>query len=256
VIRRGTAALCLGLVLGAAAGCGAPAPGVTIFAAASLRDVIEPLARETAQRSGEPVRFSFAASSTLARQIDSGAPADIFISAHPRWMDWLAGREALVAGTRVAPIGNALVLVAGPGEAARWRDRSLRDILASLGPARRLALGDPAHVPAGIYAREALETLGLWQDDAEVYAFVDNVRAALALVARGETPFGFVYATDAALEPGVDVLARVEPGLHTPIVYTFAIVEGGERPAVRTMFRALTDASALQRYAAAGFTTP
>lgn len=212
------------LTAAAAMALAAAAPGGTmVFAAASLTDALRDLARQWAGRGHATPRISFAASSALARQIEQGAPADIFASADEAWADYLQARDLLVAASRSSPIGNALVLVA-PADAARpvtiARGHSL---LALLGPRGRIATGDPAHVPAGRYARAALEWLGQWEALSPRLARADNVRSALLLVERGEAPLGIVYATDAAISAGVRVVGTFPAESHPPITYPFAL---------------------------------
>jgi molybdate transport system substrate-binding protein len=228
----------------------AAAEPLTVFGAASLTDALQAVGAA----SGQPVRFSFAASSTLARQIQAGAPADLFCSANETWMDELARRGLVEADTRVSPIGNALVLVAplAARPAPLTVDRQL-DLPALLGADGRLALGDPAHVPAGIYARQALASLGLWDGVANRLAPADNVRAALALVARGEAPLGIVYASDAAIDAGVAVIGTFPAGTHPPIAYPCAVVKGGDSAAARRFLGFLTGADGLAIFARFGF---
>lgn len=241
----------------ACAGLSACAPrdeAITVFAAASLRDVLEPLGEEAARRAGLPVRFSFAASSTLARQIEAGAPADLFVSAHRRWVARLEAGARVAPHSARAPVGNALVLAAhaDAGVEPAADATALRALLGSASARRRIAVGDPAHVPVGLYAREALETLGIWAAVAPHLALTDNARAAVALAARGETPLAIVYATDVGLAPDLRVVGRFDAAWHAPIDYEFVLVPP-VRPPARAVFDALTDATALARFAAAGF---
>jgi molybdate transport system substrate-binding protein len=196
---------------------------LTILAAASLTDVLRDLGRQWQARGNPAPRLTFAASSALARQIEQGAPADIFASADETWMDYLQQRGLIEPTTRISPVGNALVLIAPAGSAARVTLARGTELAALLGPRDRIATGDPAHVPAGRYAQAALEWLGQWQALAPRLARADNVRAALLLVERGEAPFGIVYATDAAATAGVRVVASFPPESHAPITYPFAI---------------------------------
>ena len=227
---------------------------VTVFAAASLTDVFEELGRLYRDGTGDDVRFSFASSSTLARQIEAGAPAQVFASANEQWMDYLAERDLIAPDTRVAPIANRLVLVApadaGVAEVEVGRDLDLGGLL---GPDGRLAVGDPEHVPAGIYAKEALTALGLWDEAEPRLARADDVRAALALVERGEAPLGIVYATDARVTEGVRVIGTFPEDSHGPITYPFAILTGRDTPEVRGLFDFLTGTEARPVYEAAGF---
>ena len=226
---------------------------VTVFAAASLTDALQTLAADWRQENGGEVRYSFAASSTLARQIEAGAPADIFVSANPEWMDYLAGKNLIVPDSRVAPLGNELVLVA-PADSALDKvqiDGSL-DIAALVRPGERIATGDPAHVPVGMYAQQAFTRLGLEKVD-PLLARADSVRAALALVERGESPLGIVYASDAVASSKVKVVGKFPADSHDPITYPFAIVVGHDTPAVRAFFAKITGGAAAKVYERFGF---
>lgn len=220
-------ASCAPLLAPAAAPCAqGSAPPLTVFAAASLQDAlraIEPAWR-TASPGNPSLRFSFAASSALARQIEQGAPADLFASADEPWMDYLQERGLIAPDTRASPLANALVLVV-PADSP-VRPLALHrgaDLSALLGPNGRLATGDPAHVPAGRYARAALEWMGQWGALAPRLARADNVRSALLLVERGEAPLGVVYATDAQASRGVKVVGAFPPASHPPVTYPFAL---------------------------------
>jgi molybdate transport system substrate-binding protein len=197
--------------------------GPIVFAAASLTDALRALGRDWASQGRAAPRFSFAASSTLARQIEHGAPADLFMSADEAWADYLQSRDLLVATTRISPIGNALVLVA-PSEAARSVDIARgTDLVARLGARGRIATGDPAHVPVGRYAQAALTWMGQWEAIAPRLARAESVRAALLLVERGEAPLAIVYATDVANSPGVRIVGRFPADSHPAITYPFAL---------------------------------
>jgi molybdate transport system substrate-binding protein len=199
-----------------------PAP-VTIFAAASLTDALRAQGQDWAARGNPAPRLSFAASSALARQIEQGAGADLFLSADEPWMDYLQSRGMIVEASRASPIGNRLVLIA-PSTPARAPVAPGRgtDLLA-LAQGGRIATGDPAHVPAGRYAEAALRWMGQWDAVAPRLARADNVRSALLLVERGEAPLGIVYATDAAASRGVTVLGSFPAESHPPITYPFAL---------------------------------
>jgi molybdate transport system substrate-binding protein len=199
-----------------------PVP-LTVFAAASLTDALRELGAQWAARGNPAPRFSFAASSALARQIEQGAPADLFLSADEAWANYLQQRNLLVNETRVSPLGSTLVLIAPAGAARPVALNPGTDLAALLGTRGRLATGDPAHVPAGRYAREALAWLGQWDALSPRLARADNVRAALLLVERGEAPLGIVYATDAAASRNVRVLGTFPAGSHTPISYPFTL---------------------------------
>lgn len=208
---------------------------VTVFAAASLTDALRAFGQDWAARGNPAPRFVFAASSALARQIGQGAPADLFLSADEAWMDYLRDRKLIENATRQSPIGNALVLVAPAGLARQVALGRGVDLLA-LAAGGRIAVGDPAHVPAGRYAQAALEWLGQWQAVAPRLARAENVRAALLLVERGEAPLGIVYATDAAAARGVAVIGTFPAESHLPITYPFAVTR---RAAANSQARAL-----------------
>jgi len=188
---------------------------VTIYCAASLVDLMEALAQGFEDATGEKVTIVAGASSTLARQIAAGAPADIYISANRDWVDHAVHE----AGYRdVMPfVQNRLVIVAPEGNTDVVTLEELPQRLAG----RRLALGDPVHVPAGIYAQQALKTAGVWDDLSDALAPAADVRAALALVARGAAPYGIVYATDARRDDVV-IVGEIDPELHDPVVYYLA----------------------------------
>lgn len=237
--------------------CGArhrDADAVVVFAAASLTDAVTEIGAEAAA-AGEPrIRTSFAASAALAAQIVAGAPADVFLSADPRWMDDLTARGLIAPGTRVEPIGNRLVVIAAPDVSPPAGDPTAPGwLLRALGPDGRLAIGDPAYVPAGHYARAALAHLGLWQALEPRLARAQDVRAALALVARGEAPLGIVYATDAAIAEAVRVVGALPADASPPIRYAFAIVAGHATPPVRAVFARLTGPAGLAVFERRGF---
>jgi len=216
------------LALAAAfAACAAHAQPVVVFAAASLKDALD----EAAARAPVAAVVSYASSSTLAKQIANGAPAEIFISADLKWMDYLEQRDRLRKGSRLNLLGNKLVLVAPAASTVQAKVEVGLPLANLLGPNGRLALGDPTHVPAGLYAKAALESLGVWDSVKARLAPAENVRAALALVARGEAPLGVVYATDAAAEPKVRVVGAFPESSHPPIIYPVAITRAakGER---------------------------
>ncbi|WP_376087170.1 molybdate ABC transporter substrate-binding protein [Roseomonas sp. CCTCC AB2023176] len=199
---------------------------VTVFAAASLTDALRDLSRQWEGRGNPAPRLSFAASSALARQIEQGAPADLFMSADEPWADYLQQRNLLAESTRTSPLGNALVLIA-PANAARPVEVTRTTDIAALLGNGRLAMGDPSNVPAGRYAQEALAWMGQWDRVGPRIARADNVRSALLLVERGEAPLGIVYATDAAASQGVRVIGTFPAESHTPVTYPFALTRRG-----------------------------
>lgn len=227
---------------------------LTIFAAASLQDAMRDLGAQWQARGNAAARFSFAASSALARQIEQGAPADIFMSADEPWMDYVQQRNLIVNATRVSPIGNSLSLIAPANSTARVTLARGTDLLALLGPNGRIATGDPAHVPVGRYAQAALEWMGQWQAVAPRLARADNVRAALLLVARGEAPFGIVYETDAKASQGVRTVAIFPAESHAPVTYPFAITRRAENnAAARALFAFVTSGDATPTWQRLGF---
>ncbi len=227
---------------------------ITVFAAASLTDALQELAGQFKAAGGGEVRFSFAASSSLARQVEAGAPSDIFISANTEWMDYLATRNLIVAGSRTDPVGNTLVMIAPADSTLSSVDIAPGfDIAALVGPNGKIATGDPAHVPVGIYAREAFEHLGVWDTAEPRIARADSVRAALALVERGEVPIGIVYATDARGNSKVKIVGEFPQDSYSPIVYPFAIVSGRDQEPVRRFFSFITTGAAAKVYEKFGF---
>lgn len=230
---------------------------VTVFAAASLTDALRDLGAQWAARGNPAPRFSFAASSALARQIEQGAPADLFMSADEAWANYLQERNLLVNATRSSPIGNALVLVAPANAARPFTLARGTDLLALLGAQGRIATGDPAHVPVGRYAQAALTWMGQWEALAPRLARADNVRAALLLVERGEAPFGIVYATDAAASQGVRVVGTFPAESHEAITYPFALTRRAEANAqARALLAFLVGPEATPTWQRLGFTRP
>lgn len=232
LLGRTLGAVLLAVLLGPVLGSGARAEdkGLLVFAAASLKNALDAVAADFSGAPDAPVRISYAASPTLAKQIEAGAPADIFISADLAWMDYLAERGLIRADSRRNLLGNTLVLIA-PAEAPV--DLAIAPgfpLAAALGDGR-LAMANTQAVPAGKYGKAALEALGVWADISGRLAQADNVRAALALVSRGEVPLGIVYATDAAADPGVVVVGAFPPETHPPIVYPIALTAASSRPA-------------------------
>jgi molybdate transport system substrate-binding protein len=189
----------------------AQAQELTVFAAASLTDALKDISALW-QKDGHPaLRQSFGSSSTLARQIEQGAPANLFASADEKWMDYLATHDLIAADTRRNLLGNDLVLIVAADRPVKIAIGPGFDLAALLGDKGRIATGDPAHVPVGIYAEQALRKLGVWDSVAARIARTDDVRAALLLVERGEAPAGIVYATDAAASKAVVIAGTFPP---------------------------------------------
>ncbi|HEX4241258.1 MAG TPA: molybdate ABC transporter substrate-binding protein, partial [Steroidobacteraceae bacterium] len=195
---------------------------VTVFAAASLTNALQDLGDGFEKDTNIRIKFSFAASSALARQIESGAPADIFFSADQEWMDYLEKRNLIQAASRHDVLGNRLVLIAPADSMIKLHIEPKFPIAVALGNGR-LATGDPNSVPAGKYAKEALTSLGVWTQVADHIVPADSVRSALAFVDRGESPLGIVYETDALIDKHVRVVDAFPANTHKPIVYPIAL---------------------------------
>ena len=247
--------LCLLLLALPADGRGEPR-ALTVFAAASLKESLDAAAEDWTRLSGQPVVVSFAASSALARQIEQGAPADVFISADAEWMDYLQRRQQIDPTTRFDLAANRLVLIAPATSSLAAVELTDREaVLRALGEGR-LAVAETASVPAGRYARQSLETLGLWEALEPRLAQGENVRAAMAFVARGEAPLGIVYATDALAEPGVRVIARFPADSHGRIIYPAARVARPDADHARGFLGYLRGARAADILDKAGFSPP
>ena len=223
-----------------------------VFAAASLQGAVDTIARRFEKAGGSPVAISFAASSTLARQIERGAPADVYVSASPKWTDRLEAGRWLRPGALGDLLGNRLVLVAPAGQAAAVPIHHGFPLSRLLGNGR-LVMGDPSHVPAGQYAKAALETLGVWRAVAGRVAGTPTVRHALALVARGEAPYGIVYATDAKADPNVVVVGVFPEEYHPPIRYTAVVPAASTHPQAETFLRFLWSRAARSVFEGHGF---
>jgi molybdate transport system substrate-binding protein len=226
---------------------------VTVFAAASLKNALDAAGKAFTAGSGLEIRASYAASSALARQIESGAPADLFASADLEWMDDLAGKHLIRPETRVNLLGNRIVVVAP-------RDGKITDVpftpdgfAAALGPDGRLATGEVNSVPIGKYAKAAFEKLGLWTGLQPRLAQADNVRAALLLVSRGEAPLGVVYESDAKSDPGVKVVGVFPADSHPPVVYPFAVTAEARGDGAARFLDFLKGAAARPFFEAQGF---
>ena len=201
--------------------------GPLVFAAASLKNALDNVNRQYETDTGKKATISYAATSTLAKQIESGAPADLFVSADQRWMNYVQDHDLIQSETRHDLLGNSLVLIApqdSPLDAAKVMIGPGFPLAKMLGDGR-LAMAEPNSVPAGLYGKAALQKLGVWDSVAARVAAAENVRAALALVARGEAPLGIVYKTDAAIDPGVKIVGTFPAGTHEPIVYPMALTK-------------------------------
>lgn len=229
----------------------AAADTVTVFAAASLKDALDENARVYPLKAADRIVVSYAASSALAKQIEAGAPADLFISADLDWMDYLEKRRLIKPETRQNLLRNRLVLVA-PSDSKASVTIAPGFPLAALLGSGRLAMANPDAVPAGKYGKASLEALGVWKDLQSKVAAAENVRAALVLVSRGEAPFGIVYKTDAAADPKVRVVGVFPENTHPPIIYPIAMTAGG-KPAAGVFLKWLGGAQALTIFEKHGF---
>ncbi|WP_449040693.1 molybdate ABC transporter substrate-binding protein [Paracoccus sp. (in: a-proteobacteria)] len=240
-------------LLAAALALPAAADEVVVFAAASMKTALDPLAEAFQAETGHSVVISYAGSNALAKQILDGAPADIFISASVQWMDEVEKGGEVAEGTRADLLGNTLVLVAHDEDAPQVTPAPGFD-LAGLLDGGKLAMALVDSVPAGQYGKEALTALEVWDAVAPSVAQADNVRAALALVATGEAPYGIVYATDAAAEPKVHVVGTFPADSHDPVVYPVALLKNAADEADRAFLDALSTPEASAAFAAQGFT--
>ena len=226
---------------------------ITIFAAASMKNAVDDINTTFAKATGIKAVASYAASSALAKQIEQGAPADLFASADLDWMDYLAKKKLIKDDSRTNLIGNRLVLIAP-------KDSRLAEVkigqgfdIAKLAGDGRIAVADVRAVPAGKYAKAALQKLGAWTAAEGKLAMAENGRAALALVGRGEAPFGIVYQTDAKIEPNVKIVGAFPPSSHSPIVYPVALTASA-KPQARRYLDFLRSATALVVFERYGFT--
>jgi molybdate transport system substrate-binding protein len=224
-----------------------------VFAAASLKNVLDDIDEEWRRATGKRTTIAYAASSILAKQIENGAPADLFISADSDWMDYLETRKLIKPRSRSDLLGNSIVLI-GPAAGSVNLAIAPGFALASALGGGRLAMADPAAVPAGRYGKAALEKLGVWDTVASRIAAAENVRAALLLVARGEAPLGIVYGTDAAVEPGIRIVGAFPPDTHPPIVYPIALTTTSTNPDATAFLVYLRGAAAHAQFHKAGFT--
>jgi molybdate transport system substrate-binding protein len=233
--------------------CVAAQDALTVFAAASMRTALDEFNADFTKATGVKVTASYAASSALAKQLEAGAPADIYISADIAWMDHAIARRTVDPTTRINLFGNRLVLIAP-------KDSNLDNVtiakgfdIAALAGDGRIAVADAKAVPAGKYARAALENLGVWAQAEPKLAQAENVRAALAYVSRGETRIGIVYATDAKADPGVKVVGTFPEGSHPPVIYPVAATAAAN-PAARQYLQFLRTQAAKMTFEKHGFT--
>lgn len=253
-IRHGLA-LCLLLLTALVSPAHAEGRGPLVLAAASLQEALTTAADSWARRGHPRPVLSFAASSALARQIAAKAPADLFFSADQEWMDWLAARNLIVSSTRADLLTNRLVIVAPAKSRVSLAVRPGFPLAAALGSGGRLALADPDAVPAGRYAKEALTRLKVWQSIEGSVARAENVRAAMALVARGAAPLGIVYATDARADSAVRVAGWIPENTHMTIVYPVARLAASANPEAEAFRRYLISAEGKVIFRRYGFGT-
>jgi molybdate transport system substrate-binding protein len=249
-----------GLILAAAAALPgfaalpATAEDVTVFAAASLKNALDEVAGNYQEETGKTILISYAGSSALAKQIEAGAPADIFFSADLAWMDYVAERDLIRNDTRETLLGNAIVLVAPADAGISVTIEPGMDLVAALGADGHLAMANVDSVPAGKYGKASLDSLGIWDAVAPHVVQADNVRAALAFVATGEAPLGIVYQTDAHSEPKVKVVGEFPAESHPPILYPAAMIASSQNPDARAFYDYLRSDKARPAYEKQGFT--
>ena len=227
---------------------------MVVFAAASLKNALDEIATGWSKDTGKPEpQISYGASPTLAKQIEQGAPADLFISADLDWMDYVVAKNLIKADTRFNLLGNKIVLIAPKDSKITTLDIKGADLAKALNGGR-LSMANVDSVPVGKYGKAALEKLGAWNDVKDHLAQAENVRAALLLVARGEAPLGIVYSTDAAVESSVRIVDTFPPDTHPPIVYPIALTATSENPNAPALLIYLSGADARAQFQKAGFT--
>lgn len=225
---------------------------LVFFAAASLKDSLDKVISQWKAKTGGEVTASYASSSALIKQIEAGAPADLFASADLDWMDYGETHGLIKSKTRKNLLGNQLVIIAPASSTVALTIAPGFDLSVAVGEGR-IATGDIKSVPAGKYAKAALEKLGAWTSVESKLAMTENVRAALALVSRGEVPLGIVYATDAKADPGVKVVGVFPTDSHPPIVYPFAVAASSKNPKAEAFLTYLQSAQARSAFEEAGF---
>ncbi|HKU07192.1 MAG TPA: molybdate ABC transporter substrate-binding protein [Bradyrhizobium sp.] len=223
---------------------------ITVFAAASMKNALDDIDAAYTAKTGIKVTVSYAASSALAKQIEQGAPADVFISADTDWMDYAAGKKTINEQTRMNLLGNTIVLIAPKDSKIENLSIGAGLDLARLAGDGRIATGDVKSVPVGKYAKAALEKFGAWQAAEPKFAMAESVRAALTLVARGEAALGIVYSTDARVEPGVKIVGTFPAGSHPAIIYPVAATTTAKREAAGYLafLRSSTAKSIFEKY--------
>ncbi len=230
----------------------ASADEILVFAAASLKNALDDAAAAFERQSGDKVAISYAASSALAKQIENGAPADLFVSADLDWMNAVAKQKLIQPETRIDLLGNRLVLIAPADRAKPVAIKPGFPLAALLGNGR-LAMADPDAVPAGKYGKAALEKLGVWNAVADKIAAAQDVRAALRFVSRREAPYGIVYQTDAAADPGVRIAGVFPQDSYPPVIYPIALTSHGKSAGARAFLSYLESAAARPFFERQGF---
>lgn len=252
--RRAWLGLVAAIAMAPVATAWAQSGPLLVFAAASMKNALDEAAADWAKATGKPApKISYAASSALAKQIEQGAPADLFISADLDWMDYVANKGLIDADTRVNLLGNRIVLITPRDSSVSIQPRQGFDLANALGGGK-LAMGNVDAVPAGKYGKAALEKLGAWDGVKGSVAQAENVRAALLLVARGEAPLGIVYSTDAAAEPNVKIVGTFPEDSHKPIVYPVAVTKEPRSPDARAFLDYLKSSRARPAFEKQGFT--
>lgn len=260
VCRRSWLAGLLGLAVTATLVVGPPLPAaqaqardLVVFAAASLKNALDAINAQWQRETGKKALISYGASSTLAKQIEQGAPAQMFISADLDWMEYLAQKNLIKPETRSNLLGNRIVLIAHKDEARSIDIKPGFDLAKALGDGR-LSMANVDSVPAGKYGKAALERLGVWNSVSGKLAQAENVRAALLLVSRGEAPLGIVYQTDAAADPNVKIIGTFPEDTHPPIIYPVALTATASLPDAMAFLDYIKSAKAKPLFEAQGFT--
>ena len=244
----------LALVLSLLPGFAQAQNEVVVFAAASLKNALDEIAATWSKDTGKPApKISYAASSALARQIEQGAPADLFVSADLDWMDYLAGKNMIKPDSRFNLLGNKIVLIAPKDSKLATVAIKGTDLTTALAGGR-LSMANVDAVPVGKYGKAALEKLGAWDGVKDKVAQAENVRAALVLVARGEAPFGIVYQTDAASDPTVKIVGTFPDNTHPPIIYPIALTKESANPEAQAFLNYLRSPAARAAFERQGFT--
>ena len=251
--RRGVLGLAVAAAVAPMTAARAQAGGLVILAAASLKNALDEIAAAWAKDTGKTMpKISYAASSALAKQMEQGAPADLFLSADLDWMDYVEKKDLIRKDTRFNLLGNKIVLIAPKDSTAKIEVKQGFDLAKALGGGK-LAMGNVDAVPAGKYGKAALEKIGAWAGVKDQIAQADNVRAALLLVARGEAPLGIVYSTDAAAEPNVKIVGTFPDDSHPPIIYPAAVIKDSKSADAKPFLDYLKSAKARPSFEKQGF---